>query len=289
MRRLALLPLLALVACSAERTYPVQGRVVGFSDDGKTVFVDHEAIDGYMDAMTMPFKLREGEGLPEGVQTGDAIGFTLHVSPRESWIAGIARVADSEVALSPSGVNQQPIRPGPAPAAAAVGEPIPDAALIDHTGAPFHIADLEGKAVVVGFIYTRCPLPDYCPALTTKLNGLAAPLAARFGDRARLLTVTLDPAYDTPERLRAYRARFTEVPDDAWRFATGDTTEVGRVVQAFGVYLRRTEPAVLDHSLVTALVSPDGRLRRVWREATWTNEAVLTEVASVLETSAPAR
>ena len=114
------------------------------------------------------------------------------------------------------------------------------------------------------------------------MAGLVAPLQARFGTRARLLTVTLDPVYDTPARLRAFRDGFTRTPDAAWPFATGDTSEVARLATVFGVYLRRTAPATLDHSLVTALVAPDGHLRRVWRDATWTNEAVLSEVASVL-------
>lgn len=281
-RRLLMLAPLLLAACRAEHTYPVQGRVVGFSDDGRTVFVDHEAIPGFMDAMTMPFKLRPDDPVPTSIQIGDAVGFTLHVTPRESWIAGLTRVADREVPLSPSGDNNVPIRRD-VPTPAAVGEALPDARLVDHTGRAFRLSDLRGQALVVGFIYTRCPLPDYCPALATRMAGLAGPLQARFPGRARLLTVTLDPAFDTPARLRTYRARFTDVADNAWPFATGDTTEVGRLVTAFGVYLRRTAPATLDHSLVTALVSPDGRLRRVWREATWSNDAVLAEVASVLE------
>ncbi len=269
LRRALLLPLVLFAACSSEQTYPVQGRVVGFSDDGHTVFVDHEAIAGFMDAMTMPFKLAEGAVLDSTVRIGDAVGFTLHVSPGGSWIDGLSRISDAEVNVSPSGENNRPVDPA-APLPAQIGEVIPDAALLDHTGRAFRMDRLRGKALVVSFIYTRCPLPDYCPALTSKLARLVAPLAAQAGDRARLVTITLDPAFDTPERLARYRAQFTDVPAAAWPFATGDTTEVARLVTAFGVYVKRTGSSTYDHSLVTALVSPDGHLRRVWRDAQWT-------------------
>jgi protein SCO1 len=282
MRALLLLLPLVLVACRSEHTYPVEGRVVGFSDDGRTLYVDHEAIPGFMDAMTMPFRLAEGDTLPASVQIGDAVGFTLHVSPGASWIADLVRMPDSAVAISPSGQNNVPIRPDAGPAPAAVGEAIPDARLVTHTGDSLTFSGMRGKALVVGFLYTRCPLPDYCPAIAARHARLVAPLRERFADRARLVMVTLDPLYDTPARLAAYRARFSDAPDAAWPFLTGDTTEVDRIVTTFGVYRRRTGPAELDHSLVTALVSPDGRLRRVWRDLRWTNEEFFAEVASVL-------
>ena len=94
--------------------------------------------------------------------------------------------------------------------------------------------------------------------------------------------LTLDPAFDTPARLARYRAQFTDAPDAAWPFATGDTTEVARLVTAFGVYAKRSGTNTYDHSLVTALVTPDGHLRRVWRDAQWSPEEVVNEAVQTL-------
>ncbi len=276
---------LALSACHPSRTFEVQGRVAGFGSDGRTVFVEHEAIEGFMDAMTMPFKLAPGDSLPESLATGDAIGFTLHVDADSSWISGLARVPDSEVAISPAGENHLPTgragRGGALPLA--IGEEVPsDLALVDHTGAPFTFGGERGHVVVVSFLYTRCPLPDYCPALASRMARIERAANAAHGDRVRFVSVTLDPAFDTAPVLARWRSNFTDAPAARWRFATGDTARVGRAIELFGVYNERTGPATLDHGLTTALVAPDGHLRRTWRDLTYTDADVLREIDLML-------
>ena len=282
---------LALAACRPSRTFDVQGRIAGFSDDGRTVFVEHEAIEGLMDAMTMPFKLIPGDSLPESLATGDAVGFTLHVAD-SSWITGLARVPDSEVAISPSGENHLPTgragRGGALPLA--IGEEVPsDLALVDHTGAPFTFGAERGHVVVVSFLYTRCPLPDYCPALASRMARIERAAHAAHGDRVRFVSVTLDPAFDTAPVLARWRATFTDAPASRWRFATGDTARVTRAIDLFGVYNERTGPSTLDHGLTTALVAPDGHLRRTWRDLTYTDADVLREIDLILADPASAR
>lgn len=278
---------LALAGCRPKSSFDVQGRLRGYSDDGRTMFIEHEAIPGFMDAMTMPFKTVPGATLPAGLESGDAIGFTLVVGRDSSWIEGVARIADSEVPVNPAGepvAAGGPVAPS-APGALrtlAVGEAVPDARLIDHEGQPFALGSLAGKAYLVNFIYTRCPLPDYCPLLASRFQKLQGPLAERFGDRVRLVTVTFDPAHDTPAVLAGYRARYTQAPAEKWRFATGDSAEIARTATAFGLFRERPQPGVIDHSLITALVGPDGHLRRVWRDGDWADDDVLREVAGVL-------
>ncbi len=275
---------LALAACRPSSSFEVQGRVAGFSDDGRTVFVDHEAIPDFMDAMTMPFKLVPGDSLPPALATGDAVGFTLHVAD-SSWITGLARVPDTEVAMSPSGENNRPTgrsgRGGAMPLA--LGEEVPaDLSLTDHTGAPFVFGDERGRLLVVSFLYTRCPLPDYCPALASRMARLERAANAAHGDRVRFVSVTLDPAFDTPAVLAAWRGRFTEAPTARWRFTTGDSARVRRAIDLFGVYSERGTDAAIDHGLTTALVGPDGVLRRTWRDLTFADADVLREIDLLL-------
>ena len=289
MRRSAFVALaLLLAACHGPRTFVVKGRVAGFGDDGRTVFVEHEAIPGFMDAMTMPFKLVPGDSLPATLQTGDAVGFTLHVAD-SSWITGLTRLSDAAVARSPSGELSGPTgrRGSGTVDPLAVGDAVPaDLAFTDHTGAPWRLGDAAGQALVVSFLYTRCPLPDYCPAMASRMARLERTATARFGDRVRFVSVTLDPAFDTPEVLAAWRARFTDAPAARWRFLTGDTAAVQRATDLFGVYRDETAPAAIDHGLTTAIVGPDGHLRRVWRDLRYADAEVLGELALLLPDAA---
>lgn len=291
LRRLAFAPLaLLLAACHGPQAFEVKGRVAGFGDDGRTVFVEHEAIPGFMEAMTMPFKLASDDSLPATLQTGDAVGFTLHVAD-SSWITGLRRLSDTAVARSPAGDTNVPNgrRPrGVEPLA--VGDAVPaDLALVDHTGAPWRPADEAGRAVVVSFLYTRCPLPDYCPAMASRMARLERTATARFGDRVRFASITLDPAFDTPPVLAAWRARFTTAPAERWRYLTGDTAAVQRAIGLFGVYNERTGAATFDHGLTTAIVGPDGHLRRTWRDLTYADAEVLGELALLLPDSTATR
>lgn len=262
-RFLLLLPLLLLSACKAEHRYDARGRVVGFGDDDRTVIVAHEDIPGLMPAMTMP--LRADRALP-ALEYGDAIGFDLVVTRERSWIENVRPVPDSSVAPLEGGRTAN----APADALLDVGDAVPPAGLVDDRGRPFTLADYRGKVLVVDFIYTRCPLPDFCLLLSRKFSELHTRFAA--DSTVQLLSVTLDPDFDTPEVLRAYRARYTDAPE-GWRFATGTAAQVEGVWALLGQYVVE-DGAELQHNLVTAVIGRDGRVRRYFRGQDWTVEDV---------------
>lgn len=281
MRRLLplVLALAALVGCRGDRTFDVTGRIVGFGQDGHTVIVAHEDIPGFMDAMTMPFKA--SERVPDSFSVGDAVAFRLVVGGQGSTIEDIRRLPDDAVAR----MLGEPLPEAEARATGpvlAVGDTVGHLSLTDHTGQRVDLADYAGKAVVVDFIYTSCPLPDYCPRLSAMMQAAQPVLADRFGDRVRLLTVSFDPVRDTPDVLDAYRRRYTTSPAEAWRFAAPDTSELAAMAHRFGLNLNAGPSGTWDHALVTMLIGPDGVLRRVWRTADVTPAAVATEVALVL-------
>lgn len=276
-----LLALAPLAGCRAEKTFDVKGRVVGFGQDGRTLIVAHEDIDGFMDAMTMPFKTPEGTRVPDELSVGDAVGFRLVVGSKGSYIEAIERLPDDAVARAPGeALPAAPVRD--AAPVLAVGDTVGALALTDHTGRRFDLADYAGKAVVVDFIYTSCPLPDFCPRLSAMMQAVQVPAEARFGNRVRLLSVSFDPARDTPTVLADYRRRYTQAPDDAWCFAAPDTAALAAMAHRFGLNLSSGPGQTWDHALVTVLVGPDGVLRRVWRTADVTPEEMVRELALVL-------
>lgn len=280
--RLFLLSLLVFAAaCSRSRTYEVQGRVVGFGMDGRTVIVDHQKVEGLMPAMTMPFRA-DDPGAVAGLEHGQAVAFTLAVTPDSSWIYGIRLLPDDALPPSPDGTNapQRKAVPTGTPILDA-GDAVPPFELVSQTGEPVRLSDYRGQALLVTFIYTRCPLPEYCPLLSRNFQLLQSRLRERFGEKAQLLSVSIDPEYDTPAVLEAYARRYTQ-DRDTWTFATGTPEQVDHLARRFGVYYEQAGQEI-NHALATALVDPDGNVVEVWRGTRWNPDEVLAAVTATLE------
>ena len=280
-RRLLLLSIvfLILAGCTLRRTYEVTGRVVGFGDDGRTVIVEHEDVPGLMPAMTMSFTMRDGRVL-DSVAVHEAVRFQLIVTRDSSWIDRLEILPDSAVAEHPAG-PPDPLFETTASPLLTTGDRIPPFTLVNQDGETFGSTDFEGTALLLTFIYTRCPLPDFCPLLSRHFQHLQPRLIERFGDRVHLLSISFDPKHDTPEVLRDYARRYTE-DTRQWTFATGSPEEIARVAGGFGVFYTQ-DGQDFDHNLATALIGPDGQVRRLWRGNDWQPEAVLEAVEAVLE------
>lgn len=266
----AALLLLILTACADEKTYDVQGRIAGFGDV-RTLIVEHGDIPGLMPAMTMPFDVR-GTGDLDTLHVGDAVAFVLHVRGDSTWIDHIRRLPDDALPEHPAG------RPDAlttsAPALLEMGDPAPEVQLMTHADTTLSLAQLRGTPVVLTFIYTRCPLPDYCPRMVQNFVRLQQRIQEAGLGPVHLLSVSFDPAYDTPAALREYAARY-DADLSSWTFATGDSSAITSMANQFGVYYR-TQGGEIVHNLSTALIAPDGRIRRIWRGNDWTVDQVLT-------------
>jgi protein SCO1/2 len=245
--------------------YEVNGVVREILRDGRRVLIAHEAIAGYMEAMTMEFEAAKPNELAV-VHPGDAISFRLIITPEHGWIEGI-RVRPE---LRVTAASETPVAPG-VEAILSVGDRLPDASLVDHTGRPFHLRDLRGRPLAFTFIFTRCPFPDYCPRLNTQFAAVQSLLVA---GGAQLLSISIDPDYDTPARLTEYAARFQPNPAK-WRFATGESAEIQRLGAAFGLAVT-AENGTLNHKLRTVVVDATGRIEKVFSGNEWT-AAELTE------------
>jgi protein SCO1 len=225
--------------------------------------------------MTMPFVARDSKEIAN-LKTGDAISFRMSVAKTDFWIDHVKKIRREDVNVS---------EPKPAPSVSPEegsrlheGDQIPSFSLTNQNGERITFENFRGQPFVVTFVFTRCPLPNFCPRMTNHFEELQAAIKSGSGPLAntRLLSVTLDPAFDTPEVLKTY-AGYHHADSPSWTFATGDEQEIEGLTRAFSVY-RQTEGGTISHGLATALVAKDGRIDKIWRGNMWKPEEVIDEI-----------
>jgi protein SCO1 len=263
-------------ACSTNvrndvRRYQLTGVVVSRDASSSRVRVAHEAISGLMPAMSMEFEVRGGE---ESIREGDRIMATLVLNDARSWLEDLKVTARSGAAVT-----------SPATARAAPGAVVPDLPLVDQNGAPFTLRDGLGRVRIITFIYTRCPLRDFCPLMFKNLEAVRRRANKEGpGSQLALLGVTLDPAFDTPPVLRAYGESMLTGSNrfDQWTLATGTPAQIENVARFFGVGYR-AENGLVTHTLATAVIGHDGRVMRVFESNSWRPDEVYDVVRRGIE------
>jgi protein SCO1/2 len=258
---IALLIAGAMFQVHAAQRYEVTGLVLRVDAPHKTVLVSHDAIPGYMDAMTMPYSVRDPH-LLDHLEPGQKIGFTLVVTKDSSWLEGIHVVPYQSMDRDPFATKRLQIldavlQPG-APPQLKPGQKVPDFSLLDQMSRTVRLSQFEGKVVAMTFIYTRCPLPDYCFRLSNNFRRVEQRFSKRLGTDLELLSVTFDPVHDTPDVLAKY-AEVWKAEGDGWRFLTGPLPDVKQVCSRFGMSFWPDEGA-LTHSLHTVVIDRRGRL-----------------------------
>ena len=236
------------VGCAAHHT--TTGLVLRVDQPGATVTISHDAFPGYMSAMAMPFDLR-GAARGARLHPGDRVKFRLSIKGGHSWVDRVDLVSAAPV---DAGLQNTPAVPVLVP----VGAAMPDFELTDQAGRQVALSALKGKVVAVTFIYSRCPLPDYCPRMVENLKFVRDRFAARMDRDLVFLTISFDPRYDTPEVLTKYAAS-QRAGGPGWHFLTGDPAKIERVCNAFGIQYF-AEEGLITHSLQTAVIDRDGRL-----------------------------
>jgi protein SCO1/2 len=253
--------------------YELRGKVVAVDRARGEVSVEHEEVKGYMGAMTMDFPVRDPEAL-KVMEAGDRLTATLVIADDGGhWLEDtvITRGLPGAAAAQPAGGVEPP-----------PGAELPDVRLVNQDGRPLTLKQFRGRSLVVTFIYTRCPVPDYCPLMSANFAQLNAALTsdASLDKRAHLLSVTLDPQYDRPEVLKSYGKTYAGGRFDNWDFATGDPAEVRRLAESLGLTYKAEGDQVI-HSLRTAVVAPDGKLFKLYRGNEWKPDEVLADLKSI--------
>jgi protein SCO1/2 len=261
------------------KVYALRGKVIATSPASGEVTLAHEAIPGFMDAMTMPYKLKDPNIVSE-LHPGDEITADLLVrqgSGGDAALDHIVVIAQAKPDYRPT-VEYHVPQPGDA---------VPDFALRNQDGHAIHLDQFRGKALLVTFIYTRCPLPNFCPLVTRNFAEINRQLATVPGlsGKTHLLCVSFDPEHDTPERLRAYGA--TYIGSDAkdafahWDFAVPRKAELEKMAEYFDVGVTHGADDTITHTLSTTLIGPGGKVAQFYPGNEWTPEQVLSDLRRV--------
>ncbi len=259
------------------KKYHIRGIVV--SSDARTgaVAVDTDAIPGYMDAMTMPYTLAQPNIAGE-LHPGDTITATLTASANADVLDEIVVIAQAKPDYKPA-VTYNDLEPG---------EAVPDFAFRNQNGRMVRLKQWRGKVVLLTFIYTRCPLPNFCVRMSRNFAEIDKTLVKDPGLYAKthLLSVSFDPKYDTPKVLRsygeAYTGNYTRETFAHWDFAAPTEQELPRVLQFFDVGATPEKDGTITHSLSTVVIGPDGKLFKWYPGNDWTPEQALGDVRKLV-------
>lgn len=259
-------------------TYQLTGQILVVKPETNEVLVKHQDIPGFMPAMTMPYMVKDRALLKERA-AGDLITATLHVAPDGPFLTGIVKTGsaplpeDARTSI-PVAANVRLLQSGDA---------VPAPKLTDQDGQPVTLTDFKGSAVAVTFIYTRCPLAQFCPLLDRRFAEVQKLVAAdpALAGKVRLLSISFDPQFDRAETLRAHAKKLDADPA-VWRFATAEESIVDRLAAEFGVNVIREKDGTITHNLRTAIVDPRGRITAIVDNNAWTAAELVTGLKNAI-------
>jgi protein SCO1 len=252
------------------KRYKLKGKVVSVDAANKTIEVDHEDVVGYMKAMTMKFPVRNADWAFEELKKDAVIEAALMVdnAKGEYWL--------EELGISVAQTNNQ-AESTPNPNFAHAGKEVPNFSLTNQEGKRFNFNSYRGKTLAITFIYSRCPLPEYCVKMSTNFSD-AAKLVEQsdYKDKIRLLSISFDPKTDTPAKLKEYGTGYLGKDSNrdfsVWQLAVGTDKEVREIADFFGLRydIDENDKTQINHSLRTAIIAPDGKIVEVISGNDWT-------------------
>lgn len=260
------------------KRYHIRGVVVSANAPAGQVTLDTEAIPGFMDAMTMPYVLKNPSVASE-LHPGDTITATLLASNTSDILDEIVIVDQAKPDYVPK-VQYRPLTPG---------ESIPDFKFLNQSNRMIHLSQFRGRVVLLTFIYTRCPLASYCPRMSRNFAEIDKALATdpSLYKKTHLLSISFDPTYDTPQVLRsyggAYTGKYTKETFTHWDFAAPPQSELPKALNFFLIGVTPGENHTLTHSLSTLVITPQGKLYKWYPGNDWTSQQMLGDVKELLK------
>ncbi len=277
--RMAFIFMLALVAsacsrpASDRREYTLQGQILSVQADRKEAVIRHEEIQGFMSAMTMPYNVVDAKEYA-GLTAGDLITASLIVEPTRAYLEKVKKVGSAPLealARSEAASGFELIK---------TGAPVPNQTFVDQDGKSVSLDSLRGSAIVVTFIYTTCPMPEFCPLMDSNFAKIQARLKEQGNLlKTHLLSVSFDPQIDTPAVLKKHATELGADPR-LWTFVTGDRDEIDKWASGFGVSISRAmnDPRDITHNLRTAILDRQGNLVQTYNGNEWTPAQVLADL-----------
>jgi protein SCO1/2 len=261
---------------SGAKRYAFKGKVISIDKNAGTANIDNEPIPGFMDPMVMPYTIKPPAALAQ-LQPGDSITADVVVQPDNTyWLENVKVIAHSTApAATPTAALHIP----------APGDEVPDFHFVNQNGKRISLNDYRGQTLLLTLIYTRCPFPDFCPRVSHEFAAIDRQLRAdpaHYG-KTHLLSISFDPAHDTPKVLRAYGFSCAGSTDPAlfthWEFSAIPPSELQEFADYFALTYKE-EGGLITHSLSTAVVSPDGKISKWYHGADWQASDLLQDIAA---------
>ncbi len=255
------------------KQYAVKGTIVATDATHRQVTIDTQQIPGFMEAMTMPYKVKDANVLQD-LHPGDHMTGTLLVSDANTLLDQIVITSQAQPDYKPRAQYHVP----------APGDAVPDFRFTNQSGRQISLKQFRGKALLVTFIYTRCPLSDYCPRMSRNFAEIDKMLLADrpLYDKTHLLSLSFDPIYDSPAVLRsygeAYTGNYTKERFEHWDFAAPSKQELPKLLEYFDVGATPGDNNSITHSLSTAVIAPDGTIAAWYPTNDWTAADVFGEL-----------
>jgi protein SCO1/2 len=261
-------------AAPAAKRYSLRGKVISVDKQAGTANIDNEPIAGFMDAMVMPYSFKPPTQIDQ-LQPGDSITADVVVEPDKYWLENVKVIGHSATLEKPTSAVHIPIP----------GEEVPDFQLVNQNGKHISLHQYRGQTLLLTLIYTRCPFPDFCPRVSQEFAAIDRQVRAdpaRYG-KTHLLSVSFDPAHDTPTVLRAYGFSCAGSKDPAlfkhWEFSAIPSAELSEFADYFALTYKE-EGGLITHSLSTAVISPDGKIFKWYHGADWQASDLLQDIAA---------
>lgn len=257
-----------------QQIFEVKGVVVEVKAAEASVKIKHEEVPDYMPAMTMPFDVKDTNELA-GLEPGHPVTFRLLVTDTEGWIDHI-RITGPKTNLMPATGNFRRVRDVEP---LVEGEALPEYQFINQFARSFSTKDFAGQALAIEFLFTRCPLPNFCPYLANNFGAAQKQLLAMPAAPTNwhLLTISFDTEFDSPAVLKSYGeshgADFRH-----WTFASGDPVDVTAIGEQFGLKVERDDNGGFNHNLRAVVIDAAGRVRKIFIGNEWKSEELVTEL-----------
>lgn len=247
------------------KAYATRGIIKEIEPDLKHTTIAHEEIPDFMPKMTMRLNVKFTNEL-RNLRQGDEITFKLFANDETHWIQDVLRV-DRTIPIAPGTFE---------PAATTAKMPsdiqlFPDFEFTDEHDRPVKFSDFEGKVLTFTFIFTRCPLPDFCPRMENRFGEARDRLlqAAGAPPNWQFLSISFDPKNDTPEVLRAYAKHYRKGSPDRWLHAVASDETLKKIAPLCDLQYM-AQGGSITHNLRTIVLDPKRRIHRVFAGNEWT-------------------
>jgi len=260
---------------SSAKRYALKGKVMSVDKNAGTANIDNEPIAGFMDTMIMPYTFKPSAQIDQ-LQPGDSITADVVVDSDKYWLENVQVTGHSKPAAD---------KPAATVHIPAPGDQVPDFKLVNQNGKSISLHQYRGQTLLLTLIYTRCPFPDFCPRVSHQFSAIDHEIRAdpaRYG-KTHLLSISFDPAHDTPKVLRAYGFSCAGSKDPAlfahWEFSAIPQAELTEFADYFSLTYKE-EGGLITHSLSTAVISPDGKIFKWYHGADWQASDLLQDIAA---------